>query len=163
MPLCLECLSFFKKLRKRTIKKITSLKEIIVIKNDNKKETYILRPNKCKDHISISSDGSEEIIYDRKEMPNIIVNDYDIDLHNESQKQNKSIINDTKNIISNSLKEKEETNNNEKLNQLIKEIEEKNKMNQEVLEKINKDLSLEKNIKDKEIKDKDLTDIQIKE
>ena len=163
MPLCLECLSFFKRLRKRTFKKITSLKEIIVIKNDNKKESYILRPNKCKDHISISSDGSEEIIYDRRDIPNIIVNDYDMDLHNESEKQNKSIINDTKNIISNSLKEKEETNNNKKLNQLIKELEEKNKMNQEVLEKLNKDLSLEKNIKEKEIKEKEIKDKEIKD
>ena len=52
----------FKKLRKKTIRKITSLKEIIIIKNDNKKESIILEPQKCKDHISISSEGSEEII-----------------------------------------------------------------------------------------------------
>ena len=160
MPLCLECLSFFKKLRKRTMKKITSLKEIIIIKNDNKKESFILRPNKCKDHISISSEGSEEIIYERKDIPNIIINDYDKEfetneLVNQNEKNfinNKKIICDTKSIISNSAKENDNKNNKEKLNELIKELEEKNRMNQEVLEKLNKDLSVEKDIKDKDIK-----------
>ena len=171
MPLCLECLSFFKNLRKRTMKKITSLKEIIIIKNDNKKESFILRPNKCKDHISISSEGSEEIIYERKDIPNIIINDYDKEfetneLVNQNEKNfinNKKIICDTKSIISNSAKENDNKNNKEKLNELIKELEEKNRMNQEVLEKLNKDLFMEKDIKDKDIKDKDIKDKNIKD
>lgn len=167
MPLCLECLSFFRKLKKRTIKKITSLKQIIVVKNDNKEEVYILKPNKSNNRISISSNGSEEIIYDRKDLPNIIINDYDKEIEMEP------IISDTKNIISKSVKNKNEVvseatiqdkdnivdkvENNEKddeeinrknnkvLNDLIKELEEKNKMNKEMLDKLNMDLNLEKN------------------
>ena len=167
MPLCLECLSFFRKLKKRTIKKITSLKQIIVVKNDNKEEVYILKPNKSNNRISISSNGSEEIIYDRKDLPNITINDYDKEIEMEP------IISDTKNIISKSIKNENEVlsedniqdkdnivdkvENNEKdikeierknnkvLNDLIKELEEKNKMNKEMLDKLNMDLNLEKN------------------
>ena len=165
MPLCLECLSFFRKLRKRTIKKITSLKQIIVVKNDNKEEVFILKPDKSNTRISISSNGSEEIIYNRKDIPNIIINDYD--------KEMEPSISDTKNIISKSVKNEnelesevtiqdkdnkvEKLENNEKhiveiekknskvLNDLIKELEEKNKMNKEMLDKLNMDLNLEKN------------------
>ena len=175
MPLCLECLSFFRKLRKRTIKKITSLKQIIVVKNDNKEEVYILKPNKSNNRISISSNGSEEIIYDRKDLPNIIINDYDKEIEMEP------IISDTKNIISKSVKnenevlsedniqdndnivdnevnnevsnlennekddEEIERKNNKVLNDLIKELEEKNKMNKKMLDRLNMDLYLEKN------------------
>ena len=167
MPLCLECLSFFRKLKKRTIKKITSLKQIVVVKNDNKEEVYILKPNKSNNRISISSNGSEEIIYDRKDLPNIIINDYDKEIEMEP------IISDTKKIISKSVKnenevvsevniqdkdnkvdneinnekddEEIERKNNKVLNDLIKELEEKNKMNKEMLDKLNMDLYLEKN------------------
>ena len=167
MPLCLECLSFFRKLRKRTIKKITSLKQIIVVKNDNKEEVFILKPDKSNTRISISSNGSEEIIYDRKDIPNIIINDYDKEMEMEPS------ISDTKNIISNSVKNENELEseatiqdkdnkvdnkeinsksiveiekkNSKVLNDLIKELEEKNKMNKEMLDKLNMDLNLEKN------------------
>lgn len=167
MPLCLECLSFFRKLRKRTIKKITSLKQIIVVKNDNKEEVFILKPDKSNTRISISSNGSEEIIYDRKDIPNIIINDYDKEMEMEP------IISDTKNIISKSKKnvnelesevtiqdkdnktdnkvnnekdiEEIKEKNNKVLNDLINELEEKNRMNKEMLDKLNMDLNLEKN------------------